>query len=56
VSHPLKFAESGAASVDLMERVGQSPFKNASDVESQEPCIHPSLSDTARADAFLRCS
>ena len=31
-------------------------FKNASDVESQESCIHPSLSDTARAGAFLRCS
>jgi hypothetical protein len=31
-------------------------LRNASNVESQEPCIHPSVSDTARARLVLRCS
>jgi hypothetical protein len=31
-------------------------FRNASDVESQESCIHLSVSDTARTRSLLRCS
>lgn len=31
-------------------------FTNASNVESQESCIHPSLSETACARLVLRCS
>jgi serine/threonine protein kinase len=31
-------------------------FRNASNVESQESCIHPMLSHTARTRPVLRCS
>jgi hypothetical protein len=31
-------------------------FRNASNVESQESCIHPMFSHTARARPVLRCS
>jgi hypothetical protein len=31
-------------------------FRNASNVESQESCIHPMLGQTAHARPFLRCS
>src|ERR1700722_7086673 len=31
-------------------------FRNASNVESQESCIHPMLSHAARARPVLRCS
>jgi hypothetical protein len=31
-------------------------FRNASEVESQESCIHPGVSEPARARLVLRCA
>jgi hypothetical protein len=55
-ANPFAYRPSGDAAKLTLSETLRRAFRNASNVESQESCIHPGVSDTARARRIPRCS